>query len=100
MLQEMIIGRLRKNSFDFISVSEPDLLQNDPSRKLMRQIFRTIAEYEKAMIVLKLRGARVRIKTRTGRCEEQSSRVRSPMKLRSSIAYLNCAPAIGGSTGP
>jgi hypothetical protein len=35
----------------------------------MRQIFGAIAEYEKTMIVLKLRGARVRTKARMGRCE-------------------------------
>ena len=44
-----------------LSVAEPDLLQDDPSRKLMRQIFGAIAEYEKTMIVLKLRGARMRV---------------------------------------
>jgi DNA invertase Pin-like site-specific DNA recombinase len=69
MVQETIIGDLRKNGFDLISVMEPDLLQDDPSRKLMRQIFGAIAEYEKTMIVLKLRGARVRAKSKEGRCE-------------------------------
>jgi DNA invertase Pin-like site-specific DNA recombinase len=44
-------------------------LQDDPSRKLMRQIFGAIAEYEKTMIVLKLRGARARARAKNGRCE-------------------------------
>ena len=35
----------------------------------MRQIFGAISEYEKTMIVIKLRGARQRKKARTGRCE-------------------------------
>ncbi len=69
MVQETIIGDLRKYGFDLISVTEPDLCQDDPTRKLMRQIFGAIAEYEKAMIVIKLRGARQRKKARTGRCE-------------------------------
>jgi len=69
MVQETIIGDLRKNGFDLISVLEPDLLQDDPSRKLFRQIMGAIAEYEKTMIVLKLRGARQRMKAKTGRCE-------------------------------
>jgi len=69
MVQETIIGDLRKNGFELISVAEPDLLQDDPSRKLMRQIFGAIAEYEKTMIVLKLRGARIRMRAKTGRCE-------------------------------
>ena len=69
MIQETIIGDLRKNGFDLVSVTEPDLLQDDPSRKMMRQIFGAIAEYEKTMIVLKLRGARMRMKAKEGRCE-------------------------------
>lgn len=69
MVQETIIGDLRKNGFELVSVMEPDLLQDDPSRKLMRQIFGAIAEYEKTMIVLKLRGARTRARVKNGRCE-------------------------------
>ena len=69
MIQETIIGDLRKRGIELVSVAEPDLCSDDPSRKLVRQIFGAIAEYEKAMIVLKLRGARQRIKARTGRCE-------------------------------
>ena len=69
MVQETIIGDLRKRGIELVSVAEPDLCSDDPSRKLVRQIFGAIAEYEKAMIVLKLRGARQRMKARTGRCE-------------------------------
>ena len=38
MVQETIISDLRKRGFELISVAEPDLLQNDPTRILMRQI--------------------------------------------------------------
>ncbi len=69
MVQETIIGDLRKNGFELVSVMEPDLLQDDPSRKLMRQVFGAISEYEKTMIVLKLRGARARSRAKNGRCE-------------------------------
>jgi DNA invertase Pin-like site-specific DNA recombinase len=69
MIQETIIRDLQKNGFDLVSVAEPDLCQDDPSRKLMRQVFGAIAEYEKTMLVLKLRGARVRQKAKTGRSE-------------------------------
>jgi DNA invertase Pin-like site-specific DNA recombinase len=69
MVQETILGDFRKRGITVISVAEPDLCSDDPSRKLMRQIFGAIAEYDKAMIVLKLRGARQRMKARTGRCE-------------------------------
>ncbi len=69
MVQETIIGDLRKRGFELISVTEPDLLRRDPTRILMRQIFGAIAQYEKAMIVAKLRGARQRVKATHGRCE-------------------------------
>jgi DNA invertase Pin-like site-specific DNA recombinase len=69
MIQETIIGDLRKSSFELISVAEPDLCSDDPSRKLVRQVFGAIAEYERCMIVQKLRGARERIRAKTGRCE-------------------------------
>ena len=69
MIQETIIGDLRKHGFDLISAAEPDLLKDDPTRKLMRQVFGAIAEYEKAMIVVKLRAARERKRAKTGRCE-------------------------------
>jgi DNA invertase Pin-like site-specific DNA recombinase len=69
MVQETILGEIRKRGFEMISAMEPDLLADDPSRKLMRQIFGTIAEYDRCMIVSKLRGARQRKKAKTGRCE-------------------------------
>lgn len=71
MVQETIIADLKKSGYTLISVAEPDLCVDDPSRKLMRQIFGAIAEYDRAMIVLKLRGARERTKKKVGRCEGQ-----------------------------
>ncbi len=50
-------------------MAEPDLCSDDPSRKLVRQVFGAISEYERAMIVLKLRAARQRTRLRDGRCE-------------------------------
>ncbi len=69
MLQESIIHDLQRNGFRLISVAEPDLCSGDASRKLMRQIMGAFSEYEREMIVLKLKGARQRMKARTGRCE-------------------------------
>ena len=60
MVQETIIAKLRTNEFDLISVTEPDLCVDDPSRKLMRQIFGAFAEYDRVMIVSKLKAARQR----------------------------------------
>jgi DNA invertase Pin-like site-specific DNA recombinase len=69
MVQETLISEFCKHGIELISVAEPDLCSDDPSRKLVRQMFGAIAEYEKSMIVLKLRGARQRVRAKTGRCE-------------------------------
>ncbi len=72
VVQELILRDLRKHGFDLIPVMEPDLVQDDPSnptRTLIRQIMGAVAQYEKSLIVLKLRGARQRKRAKTGRCE-------------------------------
>lgn len=69
MVQETILSDLMKQGFEVISVSEPDLCSTDPSRVLIRQIFGAIAQYDRAMVVLKLRGARQRVKAKRGKCE-------------------------------
>ena len=50
-------------------LAEPDLMANDPTRVLLRQMMGAVAQYDKSMIVVKLRAARQRKKARTGRCE-------------------------------
>jgi DNA invertase Pin-like site-specific DNA recombinase len=70
MVQEAIIKDFKTKGFTLISALEgPDLLADDPTRKLMRQMFGGIAEYEKTMLVQKLQAARLRIKLRDGKCE-------------------------------
>src|SRR5579864_3110463 len=69
MIQESILHDLSRNGFELVSVAELDLCSDKPSRKLMRQIMGAFAEYEKTMIVLKLRGARSRQRAKGERCE-------------------------------
>jgi DNA invertase Pin-like site-specific DNA recombinase len=69
MVQESIIADLIKRGYTLISTHEPDLLSDDPGRKLMRQIMGAIHEYDRAMLVQKLRAARDRERARKGRCE-------------------------------
>jgi len=60
---------MRKRGLTLVSVHEPDLLQDDPTRTLLRQMMGATAQYEKAMLVLKLRGARNRMKAAGGQGE-------------------------------
>jgi DNA invertase Pin-like site-specific DNA recombinase len=68
MVQESIIQSLLKNGFELASAApgEENLCGNDPGRKLMRTIMGAIAEYDKQMLVLKLRAAKQRMKTKAG----------------------------------
>jgi DNA invertase Pin-like site-specific DNA recombinase len=71
MVQEHILKDLAGRGVTLISTEEPDLASTDPSRVVIRQIMGAIAQYDKAMIVLKLRGARRRAKASKGHCEGQ-----------------------------
>lgn len=69
MVQEAIIRDFKRGGFNLVSSLEgADLLENDPTRKLIRQVFGAVAEYEKQMLVAKLRAARERKKAKTGKC--------------------------------
>ena len=70
MIQEFIIRDFQKQGFNIISTMEgKDLCGDDPTRKLIRTIMGAFAEYDKTMIVAKLRASRERIKLKTGKCE-------------------------------
>jgi DNA invertase Pin-like site-specific DNA recombinase len=69
MVQESVIADFQRKELTLVSVSEPDLLTGDPSRILMRQMLGAFFQYEKTLLVAKLRGARQRVKAQNGRCE-------------------------------
>jgi len=60
MVQETIIGDLRRRGLTLISTAEPDLCSDEPSRVLIRQIFGALAQWERACICLKLKAAKER----------------------------------------
>jgi DNA invertase Pin-like site-specific DNA recombinase len=70
MVQELGILAFSKREGRVLTAGGDDLIESaDPSRKMMRQIAGAFAEYEKARLVAKLRGARQRIRESTGKCE-------------------------------
>lgn len=74
MIQESIIKDFNDKNVILISALEgPDLLKADPTRKLVRQVLGAISEYEKSMLVQKLRVARQRKKAKFGKCEGRRS---------------------------
>jgi DNA invertase Pin-like site-specific DNA recombinase len=93
MVQEAIIRDFRKNGFELISVCEgDDLLENEPSRKLIRQMLGVIAEYDKDMTVLKLRAARERKRARDGKCEGRKTYEETMPEVIAEIKKLRRKP--------
>ena len=72
IVQELIVQEFERLGVRVIACeSGTDLAggNDDPTKKMVRQIMGSIAEYEKSRLVSKLRVARERKKAKTGRCE-------------------------------
>jgi DNA invertase Pin-like site-specific DNA recombinase len=65
---------LRDAGITLIAADSPDAFLDDtPTAVMIRQILGSVAQFEKAMLVSKLRGARERRKAATGKCEGRKS---------------------------
>jgi DNA invertase Pin-like site-specific DNA recombinase len=60
LVQEGLIADFRKRGLQVISIEEPDLLSNDPTRKLFRQMKGMLAEYEKGIITARMSAGRIK----------------------------------------
>ena len=72
MVSEILLGEFRKIGVRVVSAecgTELTVEDNDPTKKLIRQVLGAISEWEKSVIVQKLRAARMRIRRSAGRCE-------------------------------
>ena len=71
LVGEVIVGQFRKDGVRVVDASGTNLTAEggDPTRVLIRQVLGAVSQFEKAVLVLKLRAARDRMRRRTGRCE-------------------------------
>lgn len=69
MVQEHILADLKQRGIELISTNEPDLGSEDATRVLMRHIVGAVAQYDRTMTVLKLKGARDRKKAECRKCK-------------------------------
>ena len=72
LVGEVILGQFRAAGIRVIAAdSGTDLTvgDNDPTRVLIRQVLGAVSQFEKSVIVLKLRAARDRVRRKQGRCE-------------------------------
>jgi DNA invertase Pin-like site-specific DNA recombinase len=76
MVQEVGHASLRKSGIELIAADSPTAFLDDtPTAVLVRQVLGAIAQFDKAMIVSKLRGARERLRKERGKCEGRKTRV-------------------------
>ncbi len=74
IVSETLLAEFRKLGIKVIAAeggTDLTVDNDDPSRKMIRQILGVVSEWEKSCIVQKLRAARVRSKAKNGRCEGQ-----------------------------
>jgi len=95
MVQENLLHDLKKYGVSVLSATDGDLLKDDPTRKLVRQVLGAIAEYDKTMLVLKLKASRDRTRTKTGKCEGRKSYHESNPELIAEIKRLRRKPRNG-----
>jgi DNA invertase Pin-like site-specific DNA recombinase len=70
MIQETIVRDFQSKGFALISAEEgADLVDDSPTRKFIRQVLGAAAEFDKSMLVAKLKASRDRMRNRTGKCE-------------------------------
>lgn len=60
LLQETLLSDFQNKGLEVISIDEPDLCENDHTRKLFRQMKGMISEYEKSVITLRMSAGRLK----------------------------------------
>jgi DNA invertase Pin-like site-specific DNA recombinase len=76
MVQEVGHAKLRERGIDLIAADNPgSFIDDTPTAKLVRQVLGAISEFDKAMTVAKLRGARERKRREVGKCEGRKSHI-------------------------
>jgi DNA invertase Pin-like site-specific DNA recombinase len=72
MVQEILLGEFRKRDVVVIEADGRNTLtvgSTDPTATLIRQVLGAVSQFEKSVLVLKLRAARQRAKRQSGKCE-------------------------------
>ena len=65
---------LKKLNYELICVDAPShFIEDTPTAEMVRAVLGSIAQFEKAQLVSKLKGARQRKKAETGKCEGRKS---------------------------
>jgi DNA invertase Pin-like site-specific DNA recombinase len=89
MVQEVGYSMLKARGIELIAADSPTSFQDDtPTAKLIRQVLGAIAEFDKAMTVAKLKGARDRKRTALTRAAKDDRTIRVKVEGRKSHIEL------------
>jgi DNA invertase Pin-like site-specific DNA recombinase len=97
MVQEVGHAKLRERGIDLIAADNPgSFIDDTPTAKLVRQVLGAISEFDKAMTVAKLRGARERKRREAGKCEGRKSHAERNPRLVALAKRLHRQKPKGG----
>jgi DNA invertase Pin-like site-specific DNA recombinase len=97
MVQEVGHAMLRGRGIELIAADNPgSFLDDTPTARLVRQVLGAISEFDKAMTVAKLRGARDRKRAASGKCEGRKSHAESRPELARLAKQLRRRSPKGG----
>src|SRR5262245_32600969 len=89
MVQEVGFAKLRELGIELVAADSPNAFLDDgPTSKLIRQVLGAVAEFDKAMTVAKLRGARERKRREQGKCERSEEHTSELQSLRHLVCRL------------
>jgi DNA invertase Pin-like site-specific DNA recombinase len=89
MVQEVGFAMLRDLGVTLIAADSPSsFLDDGPTSKLIRQILGAVSEFDKAMTVAKLKGARDRARRLNGKCEGRKSYAERDPELVDTARWL------------
>jgi DNA invertase Pin-like site-specific DNA recombinase len=90
-------AKLRERGIDLIAADSPgSFIDDTPTAKLVRQVLGAISEFDKAMTVAKLRGARERKRREAGKCEGRKSHAERNPELVAQVRQLRRRRPKGG----
>lgn len=68
MVSEILLAEFHKLGVQVVA-ADSTVSDDDPTRKLIRQVLGAVAEFDRSVLVAKLKAARIRKRRVTGRCE-------------------------------
>jgi DNA invertase Pin-like site-specific DNA recombinase len=94
MVQEVGFAKLQALGVKLVAADSPQsFLDDTPTSKLIRQILGAVSEFDKAMVVAKLKGARDRKRALHGKCEGRKSHAElNPDLVREAIRLRRRSP--------